>query len=577
MSADFPKPMSEELHEVRHLVTMLCDDELTDAQAYRLEELVSENKEACWYYVKTMHLHAALPRFVDSELVVDLPTLAHDFRNELSSAESSNVDMPRATRPTTATPYLSQLGTAVHQTLGYLANPARFSVLVSLATLATVLALFALTSVPRPSLREQPLAQNVPVARLVRVFDGTWVDSSKVLEEGDSLLPGTKIALAAGLAEVAFDDGARVILEGPAEFVVDDAGRGTLQHGRLSARVPKMAVGFAVQSPQAKVIDLGTEFGMCVAETGHTTVRVFDGRVRVETLVNSESNEKPSTQEMIAGQGLSIAVSGTVSVEESQGDDRFVRRMPPVAAKDLDAFAKAVLQSRPIAYWRPTPGLKMGAVDLTGNEHHARVGRGKADGTNVCRYLFAADHPQLTGHAANGSGLKQLTLEARFRVDGLNGAAVLVRKYANHNLSDPGYQMNNGYWLSLSGLDNRDGTVMFHLGDEMDRPVEVISAPGTIAPGRWHHVVGTWDGQQATLYINGQRQTTANYQSTLSDTAGHVGLGAIVRNNDGSNIGQVLQGQLEDVCIYDRALRPEQIETHYRDAKSAKPEASSNP
>ena len=577
MSADFPKPMSEELHEVRHLVTMLCDDELTDAQAYRLEELVSENKEACWYYVKTMHLHAALPRFVDSELVVDLPTLAHDFRNELSSAESSNVDMTRATRPTTATPYLSQLGTAVHETLGYFANPARFSVLVSLATLATVLALFAMTSVPRPNLREQPLAQNVPVARLVRVFDGTWVDSSEVLREGNSLLPGAKIALAAGLAEVAFDDGARVILEGPAEFIVDDAARGTLQHGRLSARVPKMAVGFAVQSPHAKVIDLGTEFGMCVAETGHTTVRVFDGRVRVETLVNSESNEKPSTQEMIAGQGLSIAVSGTVSVEESQGDDRFVRRMPPVAAKDLDAFAKTVLQSHPIAYWRPTPGLKMGAIDVTGNEHHARVGRGKADGTNVCRYLFAADHPQLTGHAANGSGLKQLTLEARFRVDGLNGAAVLVRKYANHNLADPGYQMDNGYWLSLSGLDNRDGTVMFHLGDELGRPVEVISAPGTIVPGRWYHVVGTWDGQQATLYINGQRQATANYQSTLSDTAGHVGLGAIVRNNDGSNIGQVLQGQLEDVCIYDRALRPEQIETHYRDAKSAKPEASSNP
>jgi hypothetical protein len=52
-----------------------------------------------------------------------------------------------------------------------------------------------------------------------------------------------------------------------------------LLHGSLTARVPQRARGFTVYSPRGKVVDLGTEFGLSVDESGGTAVRVFEGEV----------------------------------------------------------------------------------------------------------------------------------------------------------------------------------------------------------------------------------------------------------------------------------------------------------
>ena len=45
----------------------------------------------------------------------------------------------------------------------------------------------------------------------------------------------------------------------------------------MTARVPVPAHGFTVHSPQGKVVDLGTEFGVSVDGPGTTSVRVFSG------------------------------------------------------------------------------------------------------------------------------------------------------------------------------------------------------------------------------------------------------------------------------------------------------------
>ena len=89
--------------------------------------------------------------------------------------------------------------------------------------------------------------------------DGRIVAPERI--SGGKLPAGTS-RLAEGVVELEFDGGARVSIEGPAEFAPRSGQRMELTRGRLVAYVPKQARGFTVDTPTAEVIDLGTEFGV---------------------------------------------------------------------------------------------------------------------------------------------------------------------------------------------------------------------------------------------------------------------------------------------------------------------------
>jgi hypothetical protein len=129
-----------------------------------------------------------------------------------------------------------------------------------------------LTGRPGPDVPEPDLA----IAWLVNAQDCQWADA---VEPGGSMQAGRVLAVARGLAEVRFRCGARVVLEGPARLELLSGKSARLARGRLTARVPGAAAGFAILSPQGKVIDLGTEFGVAVADDGATDVYVFEGKV----------------------------------------------------------------------------------------------------------------------------------------------------------------------------------------------------------------------------------------------------------------------------------------------------------
>src|SRR6516165_5928449 len=90
---------------------------------------------------------------------------------------------------------------------------------------------------------------------------------------------GKELRLERGLAEIEFDCGARIILQGPAGLELLSGLSAQLLHGTLTARVPRRAHGFTILTPHNRIVDLGTEFGLSVDARGATTVRVFTGEV----------------------------------------------------------------------------------------------------------------------------------------------------------------------------------------------------------------------------------------------------------------------------------------------------------
>jgi hypothetical protein len=135
-----------------------------------------------------------------------------------------------------------------------------------------------------------PAAGKNHIARLVQVVKARWGAENSDLKKGARLSQG-KIRLESGLAKLRFSSGAKVTLEGPAEYEIVDDDLTRLVSGRLSAKIPRSAIGFKVDTPTARVIDLGTAFGVDVEEDGATEVAVFEGEVEVELPENTPSEK----------------------------------------------------------------------------------------------------------------------------------------------------------------------------------------------------------------------------------------------------------------------------------------------
>ena len=85
-----------------------------------------------------------------------------------------------------------------------------------------------------------------------------------------------------GLAEISYNSGATVTLEGPGAFSVDSANGGKLHQGKLTVRTPKAGDHplFCVRSRTGVVTERGNcEFGLERCPLGASHVYVFRGHV----------------------------------------------------------------------------------------------------------------------------------------------------------------------------------------------------------------------------------------------------------------------------------------------------------
>lgn len=176
------------------------------------------------------------------------------------------------------------------------------------------------------------------VAVITGEHETKWADGMRPMPPDAAMEAGDRLSLTEGLIEITFDDGAVVILEGPSEFVIDSPGAGTLEVGKLSARIPRQAVGFSIDIPTGRIVDLGTEFCVEVVPMGAVEVHVLRGRVVLLLTLPDDGHGKP----MFIAEGEAIRVSpneGRVDRIASE-PGRFAHDIapdsPPAPADDED-------------------------------------------------------------------------------------------------------------------------------------------------------------------------------------------------------------------------------------------------
>jgi hypothetical protein len=86
----------------------------------------------------------------------------------------------------------------------------------------------------------------------------------------------------------------------------------------------------------------------------------------------------------------------------------------------------------------------------------------------------------------------------------------------------------------------------------------LVSQSGTFSSGQWVHVVGTWNGTTASLYINGVLNNSSTPGGTAVDNASAIYFG---RRHDSFFGTQFFKGRIDDIHIYNRAISATEVAT----------------
>ncbi len=282
-----------------------------------------------------------------------------------------------------------------------------------------------------------------PIAWLVNAQNCQW---SREEPTGD-MQAGKVLELERGLAEIRFQCGARVVLEGPASLDLLSAKSARLRRGKLTARVPGPATGFTIISPQGKVIDLGTEFGIAVSDTGATKVVVFAGKVEA----HAADNGQPAVS-LTQNQAAQIA-AGKVTVQPfgPGGEaERFVRAIvpPPVI--------------RPHTFRRAFASVAEGICDINGL------------GTGLTHRL-----------PGTGSGLPEF--DPNLRLDPANGQLELTTTNSDLNTQ---FKLPHGEYLGVRLAD-----LGFTGAEDFAATVTIPNIPALEVVGQFGLYAGTGSDQ----------------------------------------------------------------------------------
>lgn len=314
------------LAEIHDLATRILDGTAATADRERLERVVADSPEARRLYVAYMHDTAVLRwqhHAPSSELLDDLSTPA-------TTAGDAAPSRSRSWRG--FMPGLTLAAAAVVAVAVLLAGRRQHEPVAPAAVADS-------TTAVTPAAGGDAPAARYGVATLMRTSDVVWVDDDDRAELA-RLSAGEVLRFDGGEVEVVFDAGVEVRVRGPAEFEVRAADYAVARLGAIAARVGKNGRGFTIETPTARVIDLGTEFGIDVAPCGATEVAVFKGLVDLS--VGSDATATGAQRRLRQGEALRVAPDGSLRRVVAIPSDRYPSAVRPVAAEPGPAVIGSV-------------------------------------------------------------------------------------------------------------------------------------------------------------------------------------------------------------------------------------------
>ena len=225
------------------------------------------------------------------------------------------------------------------------------------------------------------------------------------------------------------------------------------------------------------------------------------------------------------------------------------------------AYEGEVTGDVPRAYWRlGEAAAETVARDATANAFNGTyegaatrpVGGALANDANTAVSFDGLDDAVIFGDVLDFQGTAPLSLEAWISQPAGSDGGPIVAKL-DPSPSGPSVA-ECGYVLASGGT-----TITFTRrgGDSCTGASPSQTARGRLPSfGRWHHVVGTYDGTAVRLYVNGVLAgSDSASNASLPNTTSALRVGA---DNDAS-----FNGAIDEVAVYDTALAAADVRSHY--------------
>ena len=294
----------EEKKELESLLMELTEGELSSEQSHRLAEVIRQHPTAKQQYLEYCQVHTMLAW--EHGVLGDLPL-----------------------------PDLSDTPTPLSGSFGFWKPLAMAA--------ALVLAVVILWSPWRAPSEMKP---GETVASLTRSVAASLelFGASSDFNNGSAVRTGS-YQLDEGLVQITFESGVEVVIEAPASFEIHGPGFMILNEGRLAANVTPEGVGFTVETPDAEVVDYGTEFAIEVVGERSSEVHVFKGEVEVRP---KQQDTSIDAVRLVTNQATRIDHSTLIPLGISVDDQRFLRSLD----EPEPTYSGNVRELLPLAYYR---------------------------------------------------------------------------------------------------------------------------------------------------------------------------------------------------------------------------------
>jgi hypothetical protein len=173
--------------------------------------------------------------------------------------------------------------------------------------------------------RWRPLAAAAAIAALIVVSASLLISSrgepvakiqtarkSTDFSAGEQLRTDQILKLSSGRIKIGFESGAILAVKAPAELRILGTNSAQLKRGLVTVRVPGRIKGFVLHTPQERVTDLGTSFGVEVGRAGETSISVFEGEIEIG-----------ADRRLLAGQSVALASADETPREIPYAEGRY--------------------------------------------------------------------------------------------------------------------------------------------------------------------------------------------------------------------------------------------------------------
>jgi hypothetical protein len=548
--------------EIREIAIAANSSEASDEQIARLDELVRSDRQLANYAARVLEQQASL-----AWQGLTGSRASHTAESDLHERAHASPVRERSFK----TPIWSWAWPTIAVGIGFILGGLSAAMVYRWNTQSSPQSVASADSTT--------VAERQYEARLVRstacLWDGNSMGSRQI---GSGLASGESLHLLEGLAEFklnwAVSGRATVSLEGPAAMMLTSEGMPTLRFGRLTATISTAHRPFVLETPVGRLV-LAEYGSIGVSAFGNEgEVHVFDGTAVLEPAWRTPDEESMPIK-IEAGQAIRVRPGddGQPSITHHSADADYFAAQVSMASDGLaitPEYVKAIKKAEPVGYWRferdkwPVVPNAMGggpACQATG-----ALGRANFHGNQSIEFGLSDQFSEvLSTGPIDPSIHDSYSVEFWMKPSHYHVGAVISLVGDTPNESGI---LPHGMLIELGG-SGKIPTAVHHpgcirylhrspAGNETQSGTSCYSkTPYTLR--KWQHVVATKDGPNMRLYINGDQVAEGEDSSDLP-----AGLRLLVGRLYPDRGVRPFIGQLDELALYDRALRPEEISLHYK-------------